>query len=239
MGGGSNFLSRWSRLKRQAGVKHAEAPAAPGGLSGAETSEFTSPSAAQVDAQIAQTNSPALPELTAEELAQLPRIEDLTPETDLTPFLRSGIPAGLRNAALRRMWALDPAIRDSMGDALDYAYDWNIAGGVPGSGPLLPSDDVEAMLRSIMGHPEADISRDAKPEEISGALAGATPSELQTSPDRPLQAAAEPSAPDRTLPEVGTAGGSNPAEVATAAELTSAKGEAAPRSPRHGGATPL
>jgi hypothetical protein len=239
MSGGSNFLSRWSRLKRQAVVKHVEAPAAPGGLSGAETSEFTSPNAAQADAQIAQTNLPAVPELTPEELAQLPRIEDFTPETDLTPFLRSGIPAGLRNAALRRMWALDPAIRDGVGDALDYAYDWNIAGGVPGSGPLLPSDDVEAMVRSIMGRPEADLSREGQPVEISGAVAGATPSELQTSPDRPLQAAAEPSAPDRTLPDVSTAGGSKPAEGATTAELTSAKGEAAPRLPRHGGATPL
>jgi hypothetical protein len=239
MGGGSNFLSRWSRLKRQAAVKHVEGPAAPGGLSGAETSEFTSPNAAQADAQIAETNSPAVPELTPEELAQLPRIEDFTPETDLTPFLRSGIPAGLRNAALRRMWALDPAIRDGVGDALDYAYDWNTAGGVPGSGPLLPSDDVEAMVRSIMGHPEAHISRDAKPEEISGAVAGASPSELQTFSDRPPQAAAEPSAPDRAPPDVSAAGGSGPAEVATAAELTSAKGEAAPRSPRHGGATPL
>jgi hypothetical protein len=61
-----------------------------------------------------------------EELALLPRIEDLTPESDISGFLRKGVPDLLKKAALRRMWALDPAIRDYVGDARDYAWDWNI-----------------------------------------------------------------------------------------------------------------
>ncbi|MBL7309634.1 DUF3306 domain-containing protein, partial [Escherichia coli] len=81
----------------------------------------------------------------------LPSLEALTAETDLTPFLRAGIPAVLRNAALRRMWSLDPAIRDFVSEAREYAYDWNSPGGVPGLGPLLPSDDVQAMLGRLLG----------------------------------------------------------------------------------------
>ena len=133
MSGESNFLSRWSRLKREAEAK----PPAP--------SDTSPPSPAKP----IEDGLPTLPELTAEELAALPRLEDITPEMDLSVFMRSGVPAGLRNAALRRMWALDPAIRDRVGDALEYAYDWNIPGSVPGSGPLLPIDDVASMLRSL------------------------------------------------------------------------------------------
>jgi hypothetical protein len=142
MSGGSNFLSRWSRLKRQA---EAERPD-PADIS-SDASDSDLPTKAVEDAR------PVLPELTPEELAALPRLEDLTPEMDLSVFMRSGVPASLRNAALRRMWALDPSIRDRVGDALEYAYDWNIPGSVPGSGPLLPIDDVASMLRSIVGIP--------------------------------------------------------------------------------------
>jgi hypothetical protein len=95
--------------------------------------------------------------LSPDEIAQLPRIDELTADTDLAPFLRTGVPDALRQAALRRMWSLDPAIRDYVGDALDYAYDWNTPGGVPGSGPLLPTDDIQAVLSRMFGDsPEGD-----------------------------------------------------------------------------------
>ncbi len=45
----------------------------------------------------------------------LPSLDSIGPQTDITVFLQSGVPAGLRLAALRRAWAMDPAIRDFKG----------------------------------------------------------------------------------------------------------------------------
>ena len=42
----------------------------------------------------------------------------------------------------------DPRLRER---SREYAYDWNVPGGVPGNGPLLPTDDVGAMLGRIFG----------------------------------------------------------------------------------------
>jgi hypothetical protein len=60
----------------------------------------------------------------AEQAEPLPRLEDLTPESDLSAFLRKGVPEALKLAALRRMRSLDPAIRDYVGPA-DYRCDFN------------------------------------------------------------------------------------------------------------------
>ncbi len=76
----------------------------------------------------------AHPMLSEEELAALPRIEDLVPGSDIRAFLRAGVPRDLRNAAMRRMWMLTPGIRDYKDPAVDYAWDWNTPGGVPGDG---------------------------------------------------------------------------------------------------------
>ena len=122
-----------------------------------------------------------MPELSAEELVRLPDVEDLTAASDLTQFLRKGVPKALRNAALRRMWTLDPAIRDYLGEAREYAYDWNTPDGVPGSGPLLASDDVEAMVRRVIGDhetqpsPEPEAADEAAVEERSGESREAVP----------------------------------------------------------------
>jgi hypothetical protein len=134
---GKDFLSRWSRRKIE---KRREKPpvAAPAPVALPEPEDAHAVSGAEVA-------------LTPEELAALPSIEELTPDTDITVFLRKGVPEFLRNAALRRMWSLDPAIRDYVGDARDYSYDWNVPGGVPGNGPLPPDHDVEAILSQMFG----------------------------------------------------------------------------------------
>src|SRR5690349_9250496 len=119
---GDDFLSRWSRRKLEVQREGKAEPAAP----------------------LAPEQAPAEegePELTPEEIAALPKIDEMTPDTDLTVFFRKGVREMLKKAALRRMWSLDPAIRDYVGEAREYAYDWNVPGGVPGNGPLLPTDD--------------------------------------------------------------------------------------------------
>src|ERR1044071_4942596 len=176
-----SFLSRWSRRKRQAARRKPE-PAGSGFL--------------EADAD----NPPAVaePEITADELARLPSVEELTAESDLAQFLRKGVPLALRNAALRRGWALDPKIRDYVGEARDYAYDWNTPTGVPGSGPLA-EQDIEELLRRVIGDGDPQLSP-APPQPAADTSPG-TRHELDASPSeqpasaRPDQAADVESTP--------------------------------------------
>src|SRR3954465_2968853 len=132
-----DFLARWSRRKLEMRQAEPGAQPIPAPTSGPDLQE--------------PEPEPEEAGLTPEEIADLPKIEELTPETDIRMFLRKGVPELLRRAALRRMWSLDPAIRDYVSEAREYAYDWNVPGGVPGNGPLLPSDNVEEMLGQIFG----------------------------------------------------------------------------------------
>ncbi len=96
------------------------------------------------------------------DLSTLPKLEELTGSTDITAFLRKGVPEHLRNAALQKSWALDPAIRNYVNPALEYAYDWNAPGGVPGGGELGAGVDVARLVSQIMGEPAAEtIKSDA------------------------------------------------------------------------------
>jgi hypothetical protein len=137
-----SFLARWSLRKQEARQVERE----PETLAPQEGEAAAEPEGAALPVEE--------PEITPEEIAQLPDIGELTAGSDLTGFLRKGVPEALRNAALRRMWSLDPAIRDFVGEARDYSYDWNTPGGVPGSGELPPGEDVEAMLRQVFGDSE-------------------------------------------------------------------------------------
>jgi hypothetical protein len=62
------------------------------------------------------------------------------------------------------MWSLDPKIRDFIGDARDYAYDWNTPGGVPGYGPLPSREEVARMVARIVG---GDASAEGRGERAS------------------------------------------------------------------------
>jgi hypothetical protein len=209
----TGFLARWSQRKRAAQPEpHPPGPTAP------ETPDIPLPADA----------APLPPD----EPADLPSLDDLTPRSDISAFLRAGVPEALRNAALRRMWSLDPDIRDFAGHARDYAYDWNVPGGAPGSGALLPSDDVNGMVERIfgVGHPRADDPPGDAPAPRSGAMAGPGPT---------------PKTPG-TAPQLGVA--EAPQEPSPASAETSSSGEEAPepvegdsgrsRVRRHGGAAP-
>jgi hypothetical protein len=126
------------------------------------------------------------------------------------------------------MWALDPAIRDRVGDALEYAYDWNIPGSVPGSGPLLPIDDVASMLHSIAGMPADEEAGADQIAEAQTPVAEAS-SAPQAAAGSPPQ---EPLALDRS-PRTDLQG-STPAEAKPEPEM-----QANAPTRRHGGATPF
>ena len=130
-----NFLSRWSQRKQEAKQPDSEA---------------------QVGTR-AESTGPVVESAAEEEfdLSTLPKLEEVAEGTDITGFLKKGVPESLRNAALRKSWALDPAIRNYVNPALDYAYDWNTPGGVPGSSELSVGMDVAKMVLQIMGGGES------------------------------------------------------------------------------------
>ncbi|MGL5166590.1 MAG: DUF3306 domain-containing protein [Afipia sp.] len=130
-----NFLARWSQRKHEAKQSDADSAA----VKPAEEAEASTAPATESDAE-----EPF-------DLSSLPKLEDVTETTDITGFLRKGVPESLRNAALRKSWALDPAIRNYVNPALDYAYDWNTPGGVPGNSEIAAGTDIAKMVLQIMG----------------------------------------------------------------------------------------
>lgn len=171
MTGSSNdepFLSRWARRKQDArsGDK-------------AETADVQ-PTPVQTDATAPDAGAPADAEF---DLSQLPKIEELTVETDIAAFLDKRVPAVLRNAALSRMWTLDPTIRDFI-EVAENQWNWNVPGGAPfyelmepgtGASTLL-ADATSAIVRPLGtpsddGQPGADaISKTEKAAIDSGDL---------------------------------------------------------------------
>lgn len=163
-----NFLSRWSQRKREAKLPDADG------------------AAARADQEVKGSPAPVV-EGDAEEafdLSSLPDLEELTETTDITGFLRKGVPESLKNAALRKSWALDPAIRNYVNPALDYAYDWNTPGGVPGNSELTAGTDIAKMVLQIMGSGSTDeaVAPDAPPpaslHHNDAPAAGGQPEEI-------------------------------------------------------------
>lgn len=137
------FLARWAQRKRDAG-KEERKPA---------VSDVPPEQAKAPPATAASEAEPPF------DLSSLPKLEELTANTDMTVFFKKGVPESIRNAALRKSWALDPAIRNYVNPALDYAYDWNTPGGVPGAGELAPGTDIARMVSQIMGDSESQPSQ--------------------------------------------------------------------------------
>jgi four helix bundle protein len=114
--------------------------------------------------------------LSQEELDALPRIEDLTEGSDIRTFLRAGVPRQLRNAAMRRMWMLTPGIRDYSDPAVDYAWDWNTPGGVPGDGIGPTAENAAKMLKQLFKPQDDDpIVASAKPDPTVAKVAAVPP----------------------------------------------------------------
>jgi Protein of unknown function (DUF3306) len=85
------------------------------------------------------------------DLSSLPPIDSITSATDVTAFLRKGIPQDLTHAALRRAWSVDPAIRDFVGLA-ENAWDFNDPTAMPGFGPLDCSEgELATLVDRIVG----------------------------------------------------------------------------------------
>lgn len=214
-GEADGFLQRWSRRKQEA-ARVAPAPA---------TSDPIAEAARKVAADAAEAQRVAEEESARTELlARLPKLEDLAADSDFRLFMHPLVPPALRSAALAKMWTLDPAIRDFVGPARDYAWDWNAPGGVPGGGPVPSLSEIEETLRKLT----ARLDRPEAP--ASGEPEGAKPAAPEAPPEVPMAAATETTEP--------------PAEEPAAATDPAAEGEGAeapvsdPPPRRHGGAMP-
>lgn len=150
MSDGKNFISRWSRRKREAADEAAQPKKA-------DPTQTIDPS----------NEDPGLgPQISAAssakefDISSLPPIESIGAGTDITAFMQPGVPGALRHAALRRAWAADPAIRNFVGLNENY---WNDAAGAaaaPGFGDLDPGVDVKRMVSELFG----DSAPDKQPE---------------------------------------------------------------------------
>ena len=165
-----DFLKRWSRRKREADVARSEQPKTK--TDDAAKAAPESGADAKADAGKAAEFDPAT----------LPPLDSINALSDITAFLRAGVPAELTRAALRRVWTVDPSIRDFVGLA-ENAWDFTDPNAMPGFGPLEATEDVRRMIANIVdssggqakkavaeGVPEAaEVSQDASDFSQIGA----------------------------------------------------------------------
>jgi len=159
-----------------------------------------------------EPQGPSSPQEAEFDPASLPPIESINAGTDVSAFLRPGVPADVAQAALRRAWVADPAIRDFVGLA-ENAWDFNKPGGVPGFEPLRAIDDVQRLAAQVAGVMPTAPQCDEKPKDVAEPTQSASQSAAATPPDE-----AAPSPDD------------------AAAQKEASSAEERPLRPRHGGA---
>lgn len=237
-----NFLERWARRKQQQSGSGAKTPGSDHRAK-VPADAVASPAAHSATADVVR-DSGSTPE------PPLPSIDDLTAETDITGFLRKGVPEELKRLALRKMWSLDPAIRDFV-EIAENQYDWNAVNGVPGFGALPPGTDIEALLAQATG------ALPPPPEDVAAIDASDTLSPVVAAPGEvPAEAGPDPApvlASDPVRHSAPHSVASLESDAAAAALANDAAGPSgAPRSAvqhefirggtnrrRHGGAMPV
>jgi hypothetical protein len=211
-----NFLSRWSRRKREAEQTPEPTPEADG----------AAPDAVKAPAT---TGAPAAP-TTAEptfDLASLPSLESIGAETDISLFMKPGVPAALRHAALRRAWTGDPAIRDFRG-LQESDWDFNAPDGIPGFGTFNSDVEIKNLAARLFGtHDEAS-------EPVSQTVPTDRPTET------PLPIAEAESVELDKIQRTAQAPGATTSDdaVAAATQQSDERQEEGVTARKHGGALP-
>jgi hypothetical protein len=177
------FLTRWSRRKRTAAASQLEAEPREGSDPGAlplPDGEREPPELA--GGSSAQTRHKAEPVV---DLAKLPPVDSITAKSDVSAFLAPGVPVELTRAALRRAWAVDPAIRDFIGLS-ENSWDFNAPGAIAGFGPLAMTDELRDRIAQFVGRNIAGTTDEASPKEVKDEHAPVA-----------ISAAADDAAPER------------------------------------------
>lgn len=208
-----DFLSRWSRRKRE--VARAEQEVKPA-QAAAQAPEPATDAAAQ----------PAEPQKPEEvDLSSLPSLEEITGSTDVTGFLRSGVPEELTRSALRKAWTSDPAIRDFIGIS-ENAWDFNDPNAIHGFGPIdFSPEQVRQMAAKLVG----DV-REAgeKIERVADTALGQVAEQ-----SAPVQREIAEDAPPNT-----GASGPAPQQIENAVQQDASREESVSPPRRHGSALP-
>lgn len=174
----ADFLSRWSRRKRKAAkaLPDPEVGQAQGEALKSEAGKEwdTRP---QVAAGEKQPPIPAEtePEEPAFDISKLPSIESITAETDIRAFLSPGVPAALRQAALRQAWSADPKIRDFI-EMAENQFDFNAGGEILGFDFSAPTGDIKRMVADIFGKDRETESKTETQPETAESAPGSVPS---------------------------------------------------------------
>jgi Protein of unknown function (DUF3306) len=134
------MLSRWSRLKSAANKSEGVITPSPTPLA------VEGDSLQVVSTEVAQPEEPAK--------VELPKIADLTPESDFTPFMQTGVDSVDRNAALKKLFT-DPHYNQM--DGLDiYIDDYGKPDPIP-----------EEMLKRLLASKFLGLFEEkVEPEEI-------------------------------------------------------------------------
>jgi hypothetical protein len=150
-----NFLARWSRRKHEAADDSAR-PVADEPARVTPDTESKAP-----EGMAAKTPDELLREETAQfDPESLPPLESIGPESDISAFLAKNVPVALKHAALRRVWASDPAIRDFVG-LQENDWDFTNPDSIPGFGGAIAEHDVRDMVRRVFGEFEHAAAEDA------------------------------------------------------------------------------
>jgi len=149
------FLTRWSRRKLEP-ADESPPPEKPV----MEGDAATKPASVSTP----ETGSPPEPEF---DLSSLPPIDSIGADTDISIFLKPGVPSDLQHAALRRAWATDPAIRDFKG-LQDYDWNFNDPNGIFGFGEIGPEYDLTKMVAKLFDDEPASEPA-SKPSESPAA----------------------------------------------------------------------
>ncbi|GGE77362.1 DUF3306 domain-containing protein [Stappia taiwanensis] len=192
----SGFLNRWSRRKQAARAEDTERPEEAPALEPDDAGE-TVPADAEA-ARLEAENRAA---------AEAVDLDTLTFDSDYSVFLKKGVPASLKNAALRRLWRSNPVLacvdglndydenfRDvkSLGEGLKTA--WEV-----GKGYRRKAEELDAARKAASdasdgaSHPaEADAAPEGEPEEKLAQFATQDVVEPEVSATEPEAPSAQP-----------------------------------------------
>jgi hypothetical protein len=209
------FLSRWSRQKRGEKPRNDKA----------------------VTNSSLPARTPVAEESPAFDPASLPDIDDLTAESDISVFLRKGVPDALQKLALRRMWSLDPEICNFV-EMAENQWDFNAPGGIHGLfEELAEGSDVSVWLAQAT---QSVVRKD--PQEQVASSQTEAPSHNDPAPADPQQVALADSVSHANGATTGdrhnqsSVGNADPSDITPAAPVNQSEPSTTRR--RHGGALP-
>lgn len=208
MTGSENFLSRWSRLKREPEPE----PVVDAAVEAEQVVDVPAhEQVAAIDAGVDEHGiaGDAASDAPGEEAephpAELIDIDQLTNESDFSSFVSRGVPAALQRKALRKLWTLDPvyANLDGLNDYENIIEDFGISELKPGGtawkiGRGFQTDEDFARVKERGGYktPEeklAEAEKAAEEERLAAEQAEAdadTDTDGETGPEDDTELAA-------------------------------------------------